>query len=71
MTITHSSTGLRSSLPKSLHLDGAPERPTVAESAVQCCARSGIVEAGKDRGQRCASQAEAVPPGQELALCMR
>jgi len=33
ITITHSSIGLRSSLPESLHLEGAPERPTVAESA--------------------------------------
>jgi hypothetical protein len=33
MTITHSSNGLRLSLPESLPLDGAPQRPKVTESA--------------------------------------
>jgi hypothetical protein len=32
MTITHSSNGLRLSLPESLPLDGAPQQPTVTES---------------------------------------
>jgi hypothetical protein len=64
MTTTHSSNGLSLSLPESLPLDGAPERPTVTETATGFNIALG---AGSRRRVKIeasvALHAEAEPPG--------
>lgn len=64
MTITHSRNGLSLSLPESLSLDGAPERPTVTETAAGFTFALG---AGSRRRVKIeasvALRAEAEPPG--------
>jgi hypothetical protein len=62
MTITHSSNGLRLSLPESLPLDGAPERLTVTESAAGFQVALGVESRRRVKVEASVAFRAAVPP---------